>query len=103
MPSIKIPTSPPPLSPYGIFNGDLFQYSRNLVAFESTPRTTDILPKCKCILVGGLSDGLIPTPYTKQLEEACHAESWSFIQPILSSSYLGFGNGDLDRDSNEIT
>ena len=27
---------------------------------------------------------------------------WSLVQPVLSSSYLGFGNGDLDRDSEEI-
>lgn len=132
MPPIKIPNSIsiPPISPYGTFTGELFQYSRNLVAFESVPPTPSpssssssasqqqfLLPKCKCILIGGLSDGLVPTPYTKQLEEACHSltttddesqksrpsSSWSLIQPILSSSYLGFGNGNLDRDSNEIT
>jgi len=49
-----------------------------------------------------LSDGLLPTPYTPLLEETCHALGWSLVQPILSSSYLGFGNGDLTRDTEEI-
>jgi pimeloyl-ACP methyl ester carboxylesterase len=84
-------------SPYGTFQGILFQYSgKTLVAFESNPDC----PK-KCILMGGLSDGLIPTPYTKLLEEK--AIGWSLVQPILSSSYLGFGYCDLDRDVEELS
>uniref|UniRef100_A0A7R9WYK8 DUF1749-domain-containing protein n=1 Tax=Craspedostauros australis TaxID=1486917 RepID=A0A7R9WYK8_9STRA len=100
----------PPLSPYGTFTGALFQYARNLVAFESLPpaatqlqESDGNLPKHKCILIGGLSDGLIPTPYTKSLESACHNLGWSLVQPVLSSSYLGFGNGDLGRDTDEIS
>jgi triacylglycerol esterase/lipase EstA (alpha/beta hydrolase family) len=27
---------------------------------------------------------------------------WSLVQPILSSSYLGFGHGSLSRDTDEI-
>jgi hypothetical protein len=118
IPTMVLPRTPPPVSPYGTFSGSLFQYSRNLVAFESIPSSfatttttttttvlpnaTPLLPACKCILIGGLSDGLIPTPYTKDLEEACHSLGWGFVQPILSSSYLGFGNGSLDRDTSEI-
>ena len=118
----------PMLSPYGVFTGQvsrsntvgfhftlikqspieisfachtqLFQYHANLVAFESSPST--IPSQNKCILIGGLSDGLIPTPYTSDLEHECHSLGWSLVQPILSSSYLGFGNGDLGRDTEEI-
>ena len=94
----------PPVSPYGTFSGSLFQYARNLVAFESSSSSSLAAANShrKCILIGGLSDGLIPTPYTKQLETACHDIGWSLVQPILSSSYLGFGNGSLDRDTDEI-
>ena len=94
----------PPVSPYGTLEGSLFQYSRNLVAFESSPKTDsgDEATTKKCILIGGLSDGLIPVPYTGTLDKACHDNGWSLVQPVLSSSYLGFGNGDLDRDSKEI-
>eukprot|EP00559_Dactyliosolen_fragilissimus_P001136 CAMPEP_0184861362 /NCGR_PEP_ID=MMETSP0580-20130426/6065_1 /TAXON_ID=1118495 /ORGANISM="Dactyliosolen fragilissimus" /LENGTH=381 /DNA_ID=CAMNT_0027358835 /DNA_START=379 /DNA_END=1524 /DNA_ORIENTATION=+ len=127
----------PPISPYGTFTGELFQYTSpfpSLVAFESSPSshlssitTSNIttttptfvqnnnnnnddqyngykkkLNTKKCILIGGLSDGLIPTPYSKQLECACHENGWSLIQLVLSSSYLGFGNGSLERDTQEI-
>lgn len=101
----------PPLSPYGVFTGQLFQYSTNpsLIAFESSPRPAQVGRKTaphstgnKCILLGGLSDGPIPTPYTKLLEEKCHSMGWSLVQPILSSSYLGFGHGSLSRDTDEI-
>ena len=104
------PPPPPPVSPYGSFTGTLFQYARNLVAFESfSPHSVGNQnneachpPKKKCILLGGLSDGLIPTPYTKKLETACHDLGWSLVQPVLSSSYLGFGHGSLERDTEEI-
>ena len=104
----------PPLSPYGVFTGQLFQYSTNpsLIAFESSPRTAAPAGRNasppqsttgkKCILLGGLSDGPIPTPYSKLLEERCHSMGWSLVQPILSSSYLGFGHGSLSRDTDEI-
>lgn len=101
------PISIPPPSPYGTFHGSLFQYQTfpSLVAFESIPSRLESQQKnCpnKCILIGGLSDGLIPTPYTKDLEAACHDIGWSLVQPILSSSYLGFGHGTLKRDTEEI-
>mmetsp|Transcript_19949 Transcript_19949/g.41839 ORF Transcript_19949/g.41839 Transcript_19949/m.41839 type:complete len:329 (-) Transcript_19949:67-1053(-) len=104
-----------PLSPYGVFTGSLFQYSSSpsLIAFESPPLT--IPPKDdnpsilntkgfpnKLILLGGLSDGPLPCPYTSSLEQKCHELEWSLVQPILSSSYLGFGHGSLSRDTGEI-
>lgn len=82
-------------------NLQLFQYHANLVAFESSPPLTTP-SRNKCILIGGLSDGLIPVPYTSDLEQECHSLGWSLVQPILSSSYLGFGNGSLERDTEEI-
>jgi hypothetical protein len=98
-----IATSTIPLvSPYGAFQGSLFQYSRNLVAFESAGYLNDTTCNNACILIGGLSDGLIPTPYTKPLEGICQELGWSLVQPILNSSYLGFGHGDLERDTNEL-
>lgn len=103
LPTTGAPAVVPPISPYGTLQGTLFCYHNNLAAFESVPIHSKDLPKKKCILVGGLSDGLLPTPYTKDLEAECHRLGWSFVNPILSSSYLGFGNGDLDRDTEEIS
>ena len=91
----------PPLANYGILTGQLFLYARGRAAFESSPPPPEPCHK-KCILLGGLSDGLLPVPYTSLLEEACHKHNWSLVQPVLSSSYLGFGNGSLDRDVQEL-
>ena len=94
------PLPPPIISPYGTLEGSIFQYHQNLVAFESTippspsppplllskpqPQQQPPLPsKKKCILVGGLSDGLLPTPYTESLQNACKSSS-SFFFPALS-------------------
>jgi len=112
----------PPISPYGTLSGQLFLYAGCRAAFESvilTPSTREpaVLSPNKCILLGGLSDGLLPVPYTQQLENICFktqtklvdgdadcdvASSWSLVQPLLSSSYLGFGNGSLLRDTQEL-
>jgi pimeloyl-ACP methyl ester carboxylesterase len=90
--------------------GHLFPYARNRVAFESFPPSLErtitaesIQVPNKCILLGGLSDGLWPVPYTTQLLEALPPNGWSLIQPILSSSYTGFGHsGGLDTDVAEL-
>ena len=104
----------PSLTSYGTFTGDLFLYASGRAAFESpsAPLSSNNINinnndkirsrKKKCILVGGLSDGLIPTPSSKLLEECCIEHGFSLVQPILSSSYLGFGYGSLDQDVQEL-
>jgi pimeloyl-ACP methyl ester carboxylesterase len=92
------------------FHGSLFQYTTpfpSLQAFESyggsfLPASEHNLPEKKCILLGGLSDGLIPVPYAEALEQACAERGWSLVQPLISSSFLGFGHGSLERDTNEL-
>lgn len=93
--------------------GQLFLYAAGRVAFESPPR---LIPETaeapcrtkerhhKCILLGGLSDGLWPVPYTMSLYETAILpnKEWSLVQPVLSSSYTGFGHGSLDRDTREL-
>lgn len=54
------------------------------------------------IFVGGLTDGLLACPYVPALGEACDQEAWGFVQPLLSSSYIGYGTGSLDRDASEL-
>jgi hypothetical protein len=92
-----------PFSNYGVLTGQLFLYAGGRAAFESpSPSPPSELSEKKCILLGGLSDGLLPCPYTDILEKVCHDQSWSLVQPIISSSYTGFGNGSLERDCNEL-
>jgi hypothetical protein len=112
--------TPPTFGHYGLLTGQLFLYAQGRAAFESpwqstipvaTPSTSDhdvitsnndLLSTRKCILLGGLSDGLLPVPYTQRLEEVCCQHQWSLVQPILSSSYTGFGHGSLQRDCDEL-
>jgi hypothetical protein len=111
-PATSGPPCIPPLSSYGTLTGQLFLYDGGKVAFESPitesttarERSTAVTPHNKCILVGGLSDGLLPCPYTGLLEQACASleGGWSLIQPVLSSSYTGFGHGSLARDCAEM-
>eukprot|EP00980_Cylindrotheca_fusiformis_P010454 scaffold2322_cov135-Cylindrotheca_fusiformis.AAC.13 len=92
-----------PFAEYGVLTGQLFLYGAGRAAFESQPTLPDLdLKPKKCILVGGLSFGLCPVPYTQDLEDTCQENGWSLVQPILSSSYMGFGNGSLDRDCAEL-
>ena len=125
-----VPGSPPPSSSsssstpsntwsssYGCLTGQLFLYAQGRAAFESKPppppkattsttspssTTQKTTPQRKCILLGGLTDGLLPVPYGHLLYEACHQHGFSVVQPILSSSYTGFGHGTLDRDAQEL-
>ncbi|KAG7347420.1 DUF1749 domain containing protein [Nitzschia inconspicua] len=106
-----------PFSNYGILSGELFLYGGGRAAFESPLPSlpsndgnasrisiSSDLSYCtnKCILLGGLSDGLLPVPYTQRLEDVCRQHEWSLVQPILSSSYTGFGHGSLQRDCDEL-
>jgi pimeloyl-ACP methyl ester carboxylesterase len=84
---------------YPILSGELFAYAPGRVAFESF-HLSGSCPN-KCILLGGLSDGLMPVPYTQKLFSEL-SPNWSLVQPILSSSYTGFGHGSLDRDMAEL-
>ena len=91
------PSTGPPSLP-----GHLYLYAAGRSAFESPGNSIERANKL--ILLGGLSDGLWPVPYTHLLyETAIHSNPhWSLVQPILSSSYLGFGHGSLERDTREL-
>jgi acetyl esterase/lipase len=83
--------------------GELFLYAQGRAAFESTAAATrTVRSPNKLILLGGLSDGFMPTPYATPLTAACEQMGWSVVQPVLSSSYTGFGHGSLERDSQEL-
>ena len=140
--TIPPPPPPPPAPPflnYGILTGQMFLYQQGQVAFESpcptpqaTPQpqsqsqsqsstTTNLLFRPnKLIVIGGLSDGLLPVPYLQELhDEICGcvgdgvggddgggdtdtSSLWSIVQPTLRSSYTGFGHGSLERDCDDL-
>jgi Protein of unknown function (DUF1749) len=140
LPATTAQPTPPPFMNYGILTGQLFLYAQGRAAFESpslplrsssasasSPHPDDdcCFRPNKLIVIGGLSDGLLPVPYLSDLyEQICCGRGgddndndddvataststalsslWSIVQPVISSSYTGFGHGSLSLDCDEI-
>ncbi|KAK1318760.1 hypothetical protein QJS10_CPB04g00660 [Acorus calamus] len=58
--------------------------------------------KQQVIFIGGLTDGFLATEYLEPLSVALENEKWSLVQPLLSSSYIGYGTSSLKQDALEI-
>ena len=69
-----------------------------LVAFatgaQNSPRAV--------VLVGGLSSGLLTNPWDTVLSAPLAAAGWGCVQPLLSSSYDGWGVHGLRKDAAEL-
>lgn len=82
-------------------SGEAFLYSKyGLAAFEVGPQPKDSRKVLVC--VPGLTDGLLSLRYMPMLAEAVRPMGWRVIQPLLSSSYRGWGQGSLDEDVAEL-
>jgi hypothetical protein len=93
---------PPTFSGYSPLQGYLTRYS------PSYPLTTFIQPSPTpspnyAILLGGLSDSLLPCPYTAKLGEMCKEVGYNFVNPVMRSSGLQFGFCSLDSDAEDLT
>lgn len=90
--------------------GILHHYAYNLTAFEFTNHPDKVAPNV-LIIVAGLGDGLLNVPWIPPLAaelEASNsdkkpAERWSVIQPVLRSSYQGWGTSSLDQDVRDLS
>jgi pimeloyl-ACP methyl ester carboxylesterase len=83
--------------------GILWKWSeeKSLNAFSSGDSHQLNLP-LKVICTGGLTDGLNACPWIFKLSSECQKRGWNVIQPLFSSSYLGYGTGSLTRDTEEM-
>eukprot|EP00033_Pygsuia_biforma_P005596 GCRY01006181.1.p1 GENE.GCRY01006181.1~~GCRY01006181.1.p1 ORF type:complete len:330 (+),score=49.04 GCRY01006181.1:66-1055(+) len=54
------------------------------------------------VLLSGLTDGLWSLPYSRHLADSLRAKGWILVQPILRSSYLGYGTSSLKEDAEDI-
>ncbi|KAF7015628.1 unnamed protein product [Triticum aestivum] len=77
------------------FGSDVLDASR-MVAFRTGDFTRQV------IFIGGLADGLLATDYLEPLSLALEVEKWSLVQPLLSSSYTGYGISSLEQDALEL-
>ena len=75
----------------------VFCARKRLCCFETCHSSNRTL-----IFLGGLTDGLLATPYVAPLAEALQRDGWNVLQPILSSSYKGYGICSLAQDCDEL-
>ncbi|XP_058077792.1 UPF0613 protein PB24D3.06c isoform X1 [Magnolia sinica] len=80
------------------FIGRLFKYGPK--AIQVAFKTGDF--KQQVIFIGGLTDGFLATEYLEPLSIALENEKWSLVQPLLSSSYIGYGTSSLKQDAMEL-
>ncbi|RWR93708.1 UPF0613 protein PB24D3.06c [Cinnamomum micranthum f. kanehirae] len=85
-------------NPNSHFPGVIFKYGPKpiQVAF----RMGDF--KQQVIFIGGLTNGFLATKYLEPLSVALENENWSLVQPLLSSSYAGYGTSSLEQDAMEL-
>ena len=85
--------------------GLLFRFSeedKNLLAFVSL-NTERRFCSHVCVLVPGLSDGMMSMSYSSLLSEKLRDVDFSLAQVNLSSSFLQYGFGSLEQDCKELT
>lgn len=89
--------------------GELFLYDSadRLVAFQTTLSEAEASHgihrgRVCIVLVGGMTDGLLGLPYAEALSRQCRERGITLVQPLLSSSYTGFGVSSLDRDARQL-
>jgi pimeloyl-ACP methyl ester carboxylesterase len=91
------------MNPAAVFT---FLPAKRLSAVRSLVRGKPARPALPCnalLYVPGLTDGLLATPYTPRLFDAVAAtDDWMFVQPLLSSSYGGYGTTTLHADTEEL-
>jgi pimeloyl-ACP methyl ester carboxylesterase len=75
----------------------IYNKEKRLVLFETNSNLQN-----KFIFVGGLTDGFLALPYLNYLQETVFKFNYSLVQPLLSISYLGYGNVNLDNDVKEL-
>lgn len=80
--------------------GRIFQYEtqKRYFAFEGA----SIESETCLVLIPGLTDGPQSLAYTDKLAEMLNEINISLIQPILTSSYGGYGYSSLETDCAEV-
>jgi len=76
---------------------EIYNKDKRLSLFETNEKMYN-----KFIFVGGLTDGFLALPYINYLSEVVARYNYSLVQPLLSSSYLGYGKVNLYNDIKEL-
>lgn len=81
--------------------GELFLFSsEHRLSASQTDCASD---SCSVLVfVGGLGDGLLACAYLQPLSQALSAAGWALVQPLLRSSYSGWGAASLATDAQDL-
>jgi hypothetical protein len=81
----------------------VYDESKRLIVFETPIQHSKLLAVPSYVLyIGGMTDGPMSSQYLTPLAAACSAAGWALLQPVLSSSYRGYGTGSLATDAVEV-
>lgn len=86
-----------------MLEGRLYRYRTSPAALQAFESPAAHAFTRFVIYVGGLTDGLLACPYVDSLAAECARRRWALVQPIISSSYAGFGTGSVARDAAELS
>ena len=83
--------------------GTLFHYRTSPGSLQAFMSPAEHSHSRYVIYLGGLTDGLLACSYVEQLAAECDRKGWAFVQPIIRSSYAGYGCSSLANDVADLT
>jgi predicted alpha/beta-fold hydrolase len=78
--------------------GTLFRYRTSPGSLQAFMSPAEHAHARYVIYLGGLTDGLLACSYVEELAAECDRKGWAFVQPIIRSSYAGYGCSSLAND-----
>ena len=78
--------------------GTLFRYRTSPGSLQAFMSPAEHPHARYVIYLGGLTDGLLACSYVEELAAECDRKGWAFVQPVIRSSYAGYGCSSLAND-----
>ena len=78
--------------------GTLFRYRTSPGSLQAFMSPAEHAHTRYVIYLGGLTDGLLACSYVEELAAECDRKGWAFVQPVIRSSYAGYGCSSLAND-----
>ena len=87
----------------GAMEGTLFRYRTSPGSLQAFMSPAEHAHARYVIYLGGLTDGLLACSYVEELAAECDRKGWAFVQPVIRSSYAGYGCSSLANDVADLT
>ena len=83
--------------------GTLFRYRTSPGSLQAFMSPAEHAHTRYVIYLGGLTDGLLACSYVEELAAECDRKGWAFVQPVIRSSYAGYGCSSLANDVADVS